>query len=393
MPVSLVLDIVLVVLLIGFLISGFRSGFVRSAGGMLGFVAGGVAAFFVVPLVGGWVPDPAWRTPAALGSALVLLVVGTTLGSVLGNTIRRRLRRSPLRVVDRVLGAALAVTAAALVASIVGFSIAALGVPFLSPAVSSSAVLRTIDGLTPAPARTAIAQARAFVLADGVPRIVDALRGDVPSVPAEAAATPELAEAAASVVRITGTAYACGQNRSGSGFVVAPDRVMTNAHVVAGVVEPVVESPGGQSLPGRVVYFDPVDDLAVVRVSGLDADPLPRAGDPAPGTEAVTNGYPFGGPFDSDPAVVVSVASTPIADIYGGPATDRSVVTLASEVQQGESGGPLLTTAGRVAGVVFARDAARSDVGYALAMTEVEPVAAAAGDLVEPVASGSCATA
>lgn len=388
---SLLLDVFLVILLIAFLVYGFRSGFVRSLGGIAGFVGGGVAAFFLVPLIGSWIPDPAWRTPATLAAALLLVFGGLSIGASVGIAIRRRLARGPLRVVDRLFGAALTVVATALVVSMLAFSVGSLGVPFLSPAIATSGVIRTIDGLTPDAAKAFIAEARGAAVDDALPRLIDAFTGPTPSLPTDTPATAELAVAAQSVVRITGTAYTCGQNQSGSGFVAAADRVVTNAHVVAGVVEPIVETPGGQALPGRVVYFDPIDDLAVIRVSGLTTPALQPTADLAPGTTAVTNGYPFGGPFDADPAAVISVGPQLVADIYGDSPSERQVYTLASDVQEGESGGPLLNEAGLLAGVIFAKGADSQNVGYAIAMGDVQPVLDAAAGLIEPVSSGRCA--
>lgn len=387
---SVVLDLALALILVGFLVAGYRSGLARNVGGIVGVFAGAVGAFFLVPLVGGWVPDPAWRTPATLAAALLLILTGLSIGIGVGRAIRSRIDRTPLRPVDRVLGALVAAIAAALVASVLAASIGSLGVPFLAPAIAGSRVLRTIDGLTPVQAKAYIAQARAFVVQEGFPRIVEAFEGPVPQLPDAAPANAALTTAAASVVKITGTAYSCGRNQSGSGFVIADDRVLTNAHVVAGVVEPVVETPEGQALAGRIVYFDPIDDLAVIRLNGLTAQPLLLA-DPLPvGAVGVVDGYPFGGPFDSDPAEVIAVGTQLVPDIHGNDPTAREVYTLASDVQQGESGGPLLSDAGLVAGVVFAKAADAPNVGYALTLSEVKPVATGAAALVEPVSSGGC---
>jgi S1-C subfamily serine protease len=251
-------------------------------------------------------------------------------------------------------------------------------------------VVRTINDLTPAPVQRFLAQVRSAAVEDGLPRIVEAFTGPTPEIPDVNTGSPALVTAARSVLKITGNAYSCGQNQSGSGFVVAAGRVVTNAHVVAGVTEPVVEVPGAGALPGRVVYFDPVDDLAVIAVSGLTTAPLRLTGNLAPGTEAVTDGYPLGGPFDSDPAEVISVDSVAVADIYGANPSARQVYTLASDVQQGESGGPLLSLDGELAGVIFAKAENTPNVGYALAMEELAPVAARAASLSAPVASGHC---
>ena len=269
-----ILDVILIILLISFFFSGYRSGLLGSLSALIGIVIGSIAAYFVVPLVGLWIPAPQWRTAAALAAAVVLVLGGLSVGQSVGYIIRRRTQRSKLRVIDRILGAIVATVASALVLLMLSTSVAVLGIPWLSPAIASSTVLRTINTLTPTPVQSFLAQLRSTVVDDGFPRIVEAFTGEVPAIPDLDLGTAELNAAAQSVVRITGNAYACGQNQSGSGFVVSHDRIITNAHVVAGVSEPVVESPAGQAIQGTVVYFDPVDDLAVIAVDGLDVSPL-----------------------------------------------------------------------------------------------------------------------
>jgi S1-C subfamily serine protease len=294
--------------------------------------------------------------------------------------------------VDRVLGALANVIASALVTVLIAGSVGALGIPFLSTAISGSWVVRGIETLTPAPVDAGLAQLRSFVLDEGLPSIGEALGGitDSPGVPDVDTGSDALAIAAQSVVRINGNAYACGQSQSGSGFVVATDRIVTNAHVVAGVAEPVVEAQNGQALDGRVVYFDPDVDLAVIAVQGLDVAPLTLSGPLDVGDDAVVDGYPFGGPFTTGPARVLAVSTEQLADIYGSRTTSREVYSLAAQVNPGNSGGPLLTTDGRVAGVVFARSSSDDTLGYAMTNTELGPVADAAPALSTAIQPGSC---
>ncbi|HSP53518.1 MAG TPA: MarP family serine protease [Cryobacterium sp.] len=390
MAFSTFLDVVLLIVLFGYLISGYRSGLIGSFSGIAGLAAGAVAAYFLVPLVGTWVPAAEWRTAATLGAVAVLLIGGLSLGRSLGRILTPQGTRNKLRVIDRVLGAGAAVAVSALVASMIAFSIGSLGVPVVSPAVSSSSVIRSIDSLTPDPVKGFLAQLRSIVVSEGIPRVVEAFNGEAPVVPSVGTDSEALQTASKSVLKISGTAYACGQNQSGSGFVIAPERVLTNAHVVAGVEQPVVVTPDGRSRTGLVVYFDPVVDLAVIAVSGLEAPPLSLGDNLAPGSLAVSSGYPFGGPFESAPAEVVSVAPAMVADIYGQDPSSRQIYSLAADVDHGESGGPLLSEAGVVAGVIFAKSTTTENLGYALAMEEVDPVAERAASLGAPVSSGSC---
>jgi uncharacterized membrane protein required for colicin V production len=381
----------LLLALVGYAIYGYRVGLVVSLGGILGIAAGAIAAFIAIPLVAAWVNDNVWRVPAVLISVLVLLALGQVLGLAVGRVIRRALDRTPLKIVDRLLGAALDLIAAALLMSMLAFSISALGVPFLSQAIGSSRVITTVNALTPDPAKAWLAQLRSLAVQDGLPVIVDALapHGTAPA-PKVVPDSKALAAAADSVVKITGNAYQCGQNQSGSGFVVSPGRIVTNAHVVAGVSSPVVEPRGGGAYEGRVVYFDPAHDLAVIAVKGLATDPIALGSNLAPGNTGVFDGYPLGGPFQSGAATVQSVPTVEMRDIYGDNPQPVELYYLSATVQEGNSGGPLLNEAGQIVGVVFAKSTTSASVGYALTMKELSPVASGAAALSTPVASGHC---
>jgi S1-C subfamily serine protease len=320
-------------------------------------------------------------------------VGGAGAGGGLGVALRRGVDRSaPLRVVDRLLGGVLAVVAGALSLSLIGTSVALTGAPVLSPAIASSQVLRTIEALTPRPVTETLARVRTAVVDDGLPRLSALLDLDgEATAPPVALNDPELAAAAESVARVSGVAFACGTSVTGTGFVIAPDRVVTNAHVVAGVSTPIVELSSTQAREGRVVYFDPIDDLALIAVDDLGVDAIPVVPPVAPGTAAVVQGYPNGGPFAMINAEVISADAALVPDIYGDTTALRDIYGLAAHVQPGNSGGPLLTADGDVIGVVFARAEADADHGYAMTSRELEPVLAGAAGWTDAVPSGSCA--
>jgi S1-C subfamily serine protease len=391
MPEALVLDVLLVILLLSYVGYGVRHGLSGSLFVIAGVIAGVVVAFFLAPVIANWVPYPALRPIVMIAVAIGLVAAGHALGGAIGRGIRAGVEKSPLSGLDRILGGIVTGIVAALVASMVAFSVGQLGVPFLSKAIAGSTVIRTIDNLTPDPVQAFLAQVRGVVAESGLPVISDAFGGSSPTIPQIDTGSAELNAAAQSVVRIVGNALACGQSQSGTGFVVADDRVVTNAHVVAGVTEPVIEALDGQALPGQVVYFDPLDDLAIIAVPGLTAAPLALGDTVAPGTDAAVEGYPYGGPFTSGAADVITVTTTTVSDIYGDSASDREVYVLAADVREGNSGGPLLALDGSVVGVVFAKSADTPNVGYAMTMTELDPVAAQAGGLSAPVSSGTCA--
>lgn len=385
-------DLVLLVVLFIALMAGLSRGLLATLGGLIGLVVGGVAAFWAVPAVNDMLPSSQWRGPVSIAVAVLLPVFGASVGAGLGRSLRQGVDRTSLRPLERLLGGVANVGVVALALSFVGNAVSATGAPGVASAVSSSAVLRTIDELTPPAVGRPLAQMRAIVLDDGLPRLnILIVPRAAPVVPDVDLDNPELEASAQSVARISGVAYACGTSSTGSGFVVAPDRLVTNAHVVAGVDRPVVELPGGAVREGRVVYYDPVDDLAVIAVDDLAAAALDIAPTLSVGDRAVVQGYPYGGPFTSGSAGVISVNTARVPDSYGRGAAEREVYSLAAVVRPGNSGGPLLTTGGDVAGVIFARDDSAEDIGYAMTSAELLPVAAQAPDLGAAVSTGQCA--
>lgn len=390
---SVPLDIVLGIVLLAYLVQGWRLGFVRSIGAIAGLIAGGIAAALLSPLIGSLVPDETGTVVATIVAAVVLVLLGHAIGSGIGGAIGGVLRRSPLGPIDRVLGAAAQLVVSALLISMIASLAVSMGVPYVAQPVAGSVVLRAIDGATPAPVDRALAQLRSTVLSSGIPTLGISLGtgGAADAVPG-VTQTAELRTAAESVVKITGRAPACNQEQSGSGFVVARNRVLTNAHVLAGVASPVVIAPNGQALPGRVTAFDPKRDLAVIAVPGLDAKPLAVAASPAVGDEGVVAGYPFGGPFTEGGAKVVQTGRVAVPDITGGGRTERSIAALAADVEQGNSGGPLLSPTGRVIGLVFAKSTGADDLGYAMTPDEFGGLAGRAPGLTARVGTGACSS-
>jgi S1-C subfamily serine protease len=385
------LDVALAVLLLAYLVYGFRSGLIRSIGAIVGVVAGAVAATFVSPLLASLVHDAPTRVIATVVVSCVLILLGHALGATAGHAVARTVVRGPLGIVDRVLGAGVNVVVAALVASVVATSVVALGVPFLAQPIAGSVVLRTIGTLTPPPVSRAVAQLRNTVVRNGLPQLGEALGTPVqrPSVPA-APESEALTAAARSVVKVSGTAYACGQDQSGSGFVIAPNRVLTNAHVLTGVTSPVVLTSDGDAHVGSIVHFDPRSDLAVVAVPGLAVPVLKVAPTPSTGATGVVDGYPFGGPFTSSGARVLSISEERVHDVTGSGSSVRSLATLAADVEQGDSGGPLLSKQGTVLGIIFAKSAATPDVGYAMTPQQFSGIVRNAARYEDPVSSGAC---
>jgi S1-C subfamily serine protease len=182
---------------------------------------------------------------------------------------------------------------------------------------------------------------------------------------------PGVARARPSVVKIVGTAASCSRTLEGSGFVFAPQHVLTNAHVVAGVRGGVTVSGHRNALHGTVVLYDPERDIAVIYVPGLRARPLAFASPPNRGDSAIVAGYPLNERFTTVPARIGSEQSANSPDIYQAHTVTRDIYAVRALVRPGNSGGPLLAPSGAVDGMVFAAAVDVSDTGYALTAGEV----------------------
>jgi S1-C subfamily serine protease len=254
--------------------------------------------------------------------------------------------------------------------------------------IQRSAILRGLNHILPPSGPILNALARF----DPLP----AVRGpaaDVPPPTTGILATPAVRRASTSVVRVLGSA--CGLGIEGTGWVVAPGLVVTNAHVVAGETDTAVEPGGsGPGLPASALAFDAHDDIAILRVAGLSAPSLPLASDPRPGTTAAILGYPLDGPFDAEAGRLGQTARITTDDAYGNGPVVRLVASLRGRVRPGNSGGPMVDAAGRVVSTVFAAITGGStagDGGFAVPNVVVRDQLAVARSAGGAVSTGPCA--
>jgi S1-C subfamily serine protease len=202
--------------------------------------------------------------------------------------------------------------------------------------------------------------------------------------------SPVVQQLEGSVLKIRGNAQSCSRSLEGSGFVIAPQRVMTNAHVVAGTNETAVETPQGR-LPARVVYFDPEVDIAILSVPRLTAEPLHFASAPAKsGDNAIVLGYPLDGPYTAKAARVREQINLQGPDIYDANTVRRDVFTIRATVRSGNSGGPMVDPQGQVLGVVFGASVEDSETGFTLTAAEVQSEVRTAPTLTAKVSTGNC---
>lgn len=388
------LDVILVIAALGFAVSGYRLGLVAALLTLAGFVGGAALGVWVLPLVvGHMVPGTLTVTLTALLLVLVPAAVGQALAGALAVRLRDGLTWSPARWLDGVGGAALNAVAVLLVAWIAASALIGSPYPGLNHAIRDSRVLTGVQERMPDQAPTWFSRATEALGQAGFPRVFNPFESDrsaldsatVPISDEVPAAAQQAAEE--STVKIVATSG--DQIQEGSGFVFHDELVMTNAHVVEGALTQTVQVGGsGASREADVVLFDPETDVAVLQVPGLTAPTLDFAGDAARGDTAVVAGYPENQGLDVRAATVAGRTDARGQDIYGTNVVTRDVYTLRATVRPGNSGGPLLTTDGKVYGMVFARSSTDDDTGYALTADQIEPQAEAAVKTAEGSGSG-----
>jgi S1-C subfamily serine protease len=393
------LDLVLAFLLVSYGFIGYRHGFVVSVMSLVGFLAGGALGMWLLPeLLRRWSAvdnNVVWRTMFLVFGVFAFAALGQAIAVAAGSRLRGGLKDRPARVVDSLLGAVATVLAVSMLVWFLAGAVRGGAQTPLARAIGTSRIISTIDRLVPAQTGRLFAGFQSVLDREGFPRVFDGVRAEpiAPIAPPnnQLASGPGVARAAMSIVKITGVATSCNREQEGSGWVVAPERVVTNAHVVAGTSSENVRIQGeGRSYEARVVVFDPKRDLAVLSVPGLPAPSSRQGTSLTRSGGAVVAGFPLNGPFRLDSARVRDVLMATGADIYGTPGVVRQVYSLYARVQPGNSGGPLLNSSGAVVGIVFARSLDDDTTGYALTLDEARPVLNAANDSVSPVSTGGC---
>ncbi len=396
----MIIDVLLAVLLLSYAVTGYRQGLLVSTMSLVGFLSGGALGMWLLPqLLERWASvggNVLWHTVLLVFGVFVLASVGQALAVSVGARMRRHVRLKPARVLDAVLGGVASLVAVSILVWFVAGAVRDGAPAPLARAIGTSRILQTIDRAIPAQTTSLFAGFRAVLDREGFPRVFEGVGVEpIPPVarPNEAVtASGAVAGAARSVVKVTGVATACNRGQEGSGWVLSPGRVVTNAHVVAGMATPQVRVHGtGRSYDARVVVFDPRRDLAVLAVPGLAAPPLPLGRQLSRGDGAVVAGFPLDGPYRLDAARVRTVLDARGADIYGEPGTVREVYSLFARVQPGNSGGPLLSRTGAVVGIVFAKSLDDESTGYALTLDEAAPVLRQARNAATAVGTGGCA--
>ncbi len=389
------LDLVAILLIAAGAILGFRSGALPQIGGLLGAVGGAILVVLAVPYLSDQLAqiDPGIRPFAVLAGLLIVVALGESIGSTLGRRIAVSLGTGVLSAADRVLGSFVGVGQAVLVIWLVGGLLALGPVARLSEAAQTSRAVRALNAVLPAPGDFAMELGR-LLDHTGLPAVFVGFE-PLPQAPVDLPDDPtaqRLAKAALpSTVKVAATA--CGYTSSGTGFAVAGDYVVTNAHVVAGAGRRaiLVRDAGGQAYDAEVVLFDPSLDVALLHVPGLDAPALRfTTREPTRGSLGATLGFPGGGDLQILRAAVSGAYPAVGRDIYGEGRVERQILELQAAIDRGDSGGPFVLTDGTVGGVVFAEARTDDNVGYALSPTAVATRIAAAIGRSGSVETGTC---
>ena len=359
---------------------GYRKGLISSALSVAGIVVGAVVGARLAPHLLAEGAESPYTPLVGLAGAAVGAVLLETLGTIAGAVLRKKVEVGPARAFDSAGGLILGAAAGVAVVWVLGsVALQFPGRPGLRESVQRSAVLQELNGLVP-PAKLM----RALARVDPFPAI-NGPSAPVAAPDARVLADPSVRQASPSVLKVLGTA--CGLGVSGSGWVAAPELVVTAAHVVAGQDDTTVEPVGGvPRLRAYAVHVDTRNDVAVLRVPGLDASPLPLA-KARPGAAVAILGFPESGPFTAIPGRIGRTQPVLARDSYGKNSVLRTITSLRGSVRHGNSGGPAVDAEGRVQATIFAARPG-GGVGYGVPADIVRrALARSAG----PVATGDCA--
>ena len=391
-----VLDVIIVVVAIAYGVGGFRSGAVVGIFSLIGFFGGAAIGAQLAQPLGSRVADGRAQIPVAIVCVLVLATVGQLAGVYLAGHVKQLVPEWG-KPVDSGVGSVLGVLSVLLVAWMVAVPLATSPYPTLASEAGHSRIVRAVNDAVPEDVRGLYSSLRGFLNQSGFPPVL----GDLPSTSVVAVPAPptdltpavqaKVSAAQRSTFKIYGEAPQCNRGIEGSGFVYAPHRILTNAHVVAGTDSVRIDVGGGDTVPAKVVYFDPARDVAVLSAPGLNAPALSftatagRTGDPA-----TVLGYPENGSFTVRSARIRSQTTVRGSDIYGDGSITRSIYSIRSVVRSGNSGGPLLADDGTVLGIVFATALDSSDTGFVLTDAEIASAAATGRTATSAVDTGAC---
>ena len=368
-------DGLLVIALLLALWGGWRQGAFASVLSTIGVVFGLICGAGLAPKIMGLTDSTALRFLLGLGTVVLLVGMGNLVGGLLGAGVFQAL-------------------ATLIVAWLVAIPLATGGTSAVAQGVRQSHILGFVDNFTPSFMGQLPAKISAMLNESGLPPLISPFEDHVtreveaPAIKVDNVALVE--QLRPSVIHILGDAQQCRRRLMGSGFVAAPDMVITNAHVVAGTDTVHLDTALGVK-EASVVFYDPAEDIAVLRSPGLDLPALPWAPEVASsGDDAIVMGFPASGPFEAAPARVRDKITINGPNIYASGRVDREAYTVRGSIRQGNSGGPMVDVNGNVLGVVFGAATDNTDTGYVLTAADVQGKIGDITKLVDPVNTQNC---
>ena len=391
-----ILDVILVVYLTMRAMAGWMRGAVVGVASLIGLVLGVWAGLWTSGIVADQFFDENWTWLAAGAVRVcITLVIAEIIQGIcvhIAQHIHRAFNSVGLGNVDRFGGSVLNVIATALVVTVAATALSPILPPSWTEAIDESSVITQTNRVIPDEVNEAAARLVGRA-ADTFPKV---FADEAPSLPApapddETVTTPGVRRAAQSIVKVRSLAPRCDRASEGTGWVSSRHRVATNAHVVAGSNQVTVQVGGsGARLQARVVSYDPDMDLAVLAVPDLHAPALTMASAVKDGDPTVVAGFPLDGPYTLEAATVRGSIMARGENIYGTDTVVREILSLRGTVRPGNSGGPLLTTDGKVAGTIFARSTAQPQTGYALSNNQTRKFIRAGANDTTAAATGWC---
>ena len=387
-----ILDWCLLALVGIYALSGYWQGFVTGAFATAGLLCGGLFGVWLAPIALGDAEPSLWVSLGALFIVIISASLGQALFQYVGARLRDRITWQPIRAVDAIGGSVLSAVAVLLVAWALGVAVSGTRIGAVTPLVRDSTILAKVDQTLPADSDKVLQTFNNVVGTTFFPRYLEpfaperivAVRPGDPRMLTD----PDVIAAEASVVKVRGT-NGCGGGVEGTGFFYAPGRLMTNAHVVAGVTRPEVEV-GGSTVTASVVFYDPQLDIAVLSLPDTGSLPLGFDTEVVPRDPVAVLGYPEDGPYDVESGRIRSEQRLRSPDIYGDGTVIRQVFSLRGLIRPGNSGGPIVTSGGDVAGMVFAASVSDPETGYALTADQLAESAAEGVTATSPVDTGTC---
>jgi S1-C subfamily serine protease len=390
------LDLALLVIAVAFAVSGYRQGFIVGSLSFIGFVGGAVlGAEFGPSISRAIVGGQTQQDVVAVVLLIVFAIVGQFVFSSVGAYARQSMTSTSSTVLDAVGGSVVSVLSMLLIAWAIGSVLTASSFQGVVTQVDNSTVLSTMDKVMPSQAKTMFSEFRQMLASGPFPQVFSGIGAAhlfaISSPDPAVLNSPGYQAATSRVLKVQGTALSCDRSIEGSGFVYAPQHVLTNAHVVAGVNQgPTVTTSGGRTYQAKVVLYDPQVDIAVLYVPGLDLTPLHFDYQGQAGASAVVAGYPEDHGFTQDAARIGGTQNAVGPDIYQTGQVNRQIFEIRANVEPGNSGGPLLSPSGTVYGVVFAAAVDASDTGFALTANEVSADAQAGANQTFPTSTQGC---